>query len=60
MTEWDRLTFRHGNDEIEVTDQRTLNYILSCLQREKDIFVEILPKPAGNVRRMILILSSQI
>lgn len=51
MSEWDRLSFRHGNDEIEVTDQRTLNYILSCLQREKDIFVEILPKPTGNARQ---------
>jgi hypothetical protein len=39
-------------DEIEVLDQRDLNYILFCLQNETPVTVEILPKSGGAARGM--------
>jgi len=50
IREWDRLALRHGNDEVEVTDQRTLNYILYCLQQEIPVQVEIIPKTPTAAR----------
>eukprot|EP01124_Arcella_intermedia_P007674 TRINITY_DN1473_c0_g1_i2.p1 TRINITY_DN1473_c0_g1~~TRINITY_DN1473_c0_g1_i2.p1 ORF type:complete len:1188 (-),score=304.87 TRINITY_DN1473_c0_g1_i2:40-3603(-) len=44
VDEWDRITVRSGTDEMEVSDQRTLQWILNQLAKNKPIQVEVQPK----------------
>lgn len=43
-------------DEVELMDQRTLNYVIWCLKNEVEIAVEIHPKEkvAGNKTDVLL------
>jgi hypothetical protein len=48
VEDWDRITTRVGIDEVEITDQRTLNWIINQLNKDKPVQVDIQIKSTDN------------
>lgn len=53
ISSWDRVTVRHNSDEIEITDQRTLLWLIFCLKSNSQIQVDVQPPVSVSVGKTV-------